>query len=277
MKRKLYSLILVLSLPLAMGAREVAVGDSAVQVRETMGAPRGHLQLGERDVLYFDRGEVELNGGRVTRVGLRSLEEQTSFESKQAASVARADEIRNRVMEEGRALLAGKLSDPVFRATPYSYQVSFWENFSQRYPSVSAAEPLLIARARLAEQAAKVEADRARAEQAQRIADLAERAARADARARNDYVYPFYPVYRDYSSRDHDRGIRSSFEGDRRDRSDDHMQGNGSSFSRAGQNVPSLNGKSMIGPSKLGWDPSINMMDWDTSVPQLGTFRPPRR
>lgn len=276
MKRKLYPLILVMVLPLAMVAREVAIGDSAVQVREELGAPRGHMQVGERDVLYFDRGEVTLSGGRVSRVAVRSREEQAAFESKQAASAARADETRNRLMEEGRTLMAGKLSDPVFQATPYSYQVSFWENFSQRYP-VSAAEPLLIARARLAEQAAKVEADRAHTEQAQRMADLAERVARTDAGTRNDNIYPVYPIFRDYSYRDRDRGMRTSFEGDGHDRSDDRMRGNGSTFSQAAQNAPSLSGKSTIGPSKLGWDPSINMMDWNTAVPRLGTFQSPRR
>lgn len=267
---KLYPLILVMVLPLMMSARDIAIGDSAAQVREVMGAPRGQLHVGDRELLYFDRGEVELNEGRVSRVGLRSPDEQNVFESKQAAAAARTDEARNRLMEEGRVLMATKLSDPVFQATPYSYQVSFWENFSHRYPDVSTAEQLLVVRSRLAEQTAQAEADRAKAAQAQRLADLAERAARADAEARN-YVYPFYPVYRDYSYRPDDHGGRRSIENNHSDRRDD------SSVSHADQNNPSVNGKSMIGPSKLGWDPSINMMDWDTSSSQSAAFRSSRR
>lgn len=271
MKLKLHPLILVIVLPLTMSARDVAMGDSAVQVREVMGTARGQLQVGGRDLLYFDRGEVELNDGRVSRVGLRSPEEQNAFESKQAAVAARTDETRSRLMEEGRILMASKLSDPTFQATPYSYQLSFWEKFSHRYPDVSPAEQLLVVRSRLAEQAAKAEADRAQGEQAQRIADLAERAGRADARARNDYVYPFYPVYRDYSYRDDDRRARHSIENNHHDRRD------APSVSRTDQNSASSKGKSMIGPSKLGWDPSINMMDWNTTSPQPGTFGFSRR
>lgn len=267
---KLSSLILVISLPLTMSAREVAIGDNAAQVREVMGAARGQLHAGGRDLLYFDRGEVELNDGRVSRVGLRSPEEQNTFEAKQAAAAARTDEARNRLMEEGRVLMASKLSDPVFQATPYNYQISFWENFSHRYPDVSPVEPLLVVRSRLAAQAAQAEADRAQAAQAQRVADLAERAARADALTRNDYIYPFYPVYRDYSYHNDDRGARHAVDNthDRRDNS---------SVSRADQNSSSVTGKSMIGPSNLGWDPSINMMDWNTTTPQPDTFRASRR
>jgi hypothetical protein len=268
---KLYSLILMIVLPLTMSARDVAIGDSAVQVREVMGAPRGQVHVGSRDLLYFDRGEVELNDGQVSRVGLRTPEEQNIFESKQAAATARTDEARNRLMEEGRVLMASKLSDPVFQATPYSYQVSFWENFSHRYPDVSPAEQLLVVRSRLAEQVAKEEADRAQAEQAQRVADLAERAARADARARYDYVYPFYPVYRDYSYHNDDRGTRHSIEN-----SHDERRAY-SPASRSEQNSSSANGKSMIGPSKLGWDPSINMMDWNATSTQSDTLRSSRR
>ncbi|HEY4248103.1 MAG TPA: hypothetical protein VGM64_14730 [Lacunisphaera sp.] len=264
---KLYSLILMIVLPLTMSARDVAIGDSSVQVREAMGAPRGQVHVGGRDLLYFDRGEVELNNGRVSRVGLRSLEEQNTFESKQAEASARTDEARSRLMEEGRVLMASKLSDPIFQATPYSYQISFWENFSHRYPDVSPAEQLLVVRSRLAEQVAKAEADRAQAEQVQRVADLAERAARA----RYDYVYPFYPVYRDYSYHNNDRGTRHSIENSHDDRPAY------SSASRTEQNSSSANGKSMIGPSKLGWDPSINMMDWNATSTQSDTLRSSRR
>ena len=127
-----------------------------------------------------------------------------------------------------------------------------------------------MARSRLAEQTAQAEADRAQAARAQRLADLAERAAREDAEARN-YIYPFYPVYRDYSYRNNDRGTRHTIENNYHDRRD------ASSISHANQNSALASGKSMIGPSKLGWDPSINMMDWDTTSSQSGTFKSSRR
>src|SRR5438132_7472297 len=60
---------------------------------------------------------------------------------------ARAAQMR----AEGSALRERKLADLAFQAAPLAYQVAFWEDFSQRYPEVSCAEPLMIARLRLNE------------------------------------------------------------------------------------------------------------------------------
>ena len=57
--------------PFAMAA-EVQTGDSLADVRNALGLPRGQAKVDGRQVLYYERGEVELVREVVTRVALRS-------------------------------------------------------------------------------------------------------------------------------------------------------------------------------------------------------------
>ncbi|MSU47188.1 MAG: hypothetical protein EXS42_08745 [Lacunisphaera sp.] len=167
--------VLLLALPLAMTAAEVRPGDTLTNVRATLGVPRGQL-------LYYERGEIELQAGAVTRVALLSVDDHASREARRAAAAVRIreeQEIRRaRLSTEGEALKARKLADPSFLATPLAYQVAFWEDFSRRYPDVASAEQLTIARLRFAEQ---FEGKRARALQEERLAELEDRLIAAEA------------------------------------------------------------------------------------------------
>ncbi len=191
---KTLNVALLFVLPLTVFAGEVKLGDSLESVRSTLGTPRGQSHLSGRDVLYFDRGEIELSAGLVTRVALRSEKDQAVFENKQ---VANADRVRQeqetkhaQAITEGTAVKARMLADPAFQATPLSYQVAFWKNFSRKYSTVSCAEELSIAQARLNEQ---IEVAQKQAAQAQRIAEL-EAQARADA-ARDSLRYAYNRSY----------------------------------------------------------------------------------
>ncbi len=176
--------ILLLGLPLAVVAAEVRTGDSLEQVREALGAPRGQLSFGERQRLVYDRGEVELEYGVVTRVKLLSAEAHAGREAQRVAEAARLREeaeVRHaRLAAEGEALKARKLSDSNFIAAPLEYQVAFWEDFARKHPDVPSAEELTLARLRLAE---KLEAKRAREAEERRIAELEARVREAEARA----------------------------------------------------------------------------------------------
>ena len=66
---KRFALTLIFALPLVAYAGEVRTGDSLGDVRAALGAPRGEANVGNRQLLYYDRGEVELQAGAVTRVG----------------------------------------------------------------------------------------------------------------------------------------------------------------------------------------------------------------
>jgi hypothetical protein len=174
------------------------LGDNSEAVRSSLGTPRGRTQVGAREIFYYDRGEVELNSGTVTRVALRSADEQLALDAKREADAERyrAEQEMHfaRMTASGEALKARKLRDPVFQATPAAYQVAFWQDFSRQYTEVPCAEQLQVAQARLSESQA----------QTQRLADLEARVADAEAQLdsthSHDYSDGFYPYGYGYAS-----------------------------------------------------------------------------
>lgn len=173
----------------------VGPGASLDEVRAVLGKPNGQMQLGSRQVLFYERGSVELSAGRVTRVDWRSEEEQAVWAAREERLQTQLSAQRSQSQAEGTALRDRKLADAAFLASPVAYQVAFWEDFSRRYPAVPCAEPLTIARLKLSEQ---------REEKARREADslrLRELEARvAAAEAEREPVYyrvRSYPRYRD--------------------------------------------------------------------------------
>jgi len=167
-------------------AAEVQTGASLADVKSTLGPPRGQVKVDDRQVLYYERGEVELQADAVTRVILRTPEEQAALDAREERQRAEREVRRNQLIAEGTALRDSKLADPAFKAAPLAYQVSFWETFAASYPGVSCLEPLTIARIRFNEQVAK---ERHHDEQAARIADLESRLA---ATTSSPTVYPLY-------------------------------------------------------------------------------------
>lgn len=209
---KALSAAFVFLLPLTLLAGEVTPGDSLDTVRNTLGAPRGELHLGGRDVLYYDRGEVELRSGLVTRVALRSEEAQAKIEAKRVADDLRIREMlatrQAQLIIEGEALKARQLADPSFLSAPLSYQVAFWRNFSARYTGVSCVEQLNLAQAKYYEQEAS---ERRAAERAQYYAELEAKA--REERERTTY-YPVYDTGYNYHTR-YTRSYRRSHYYDR--------------------------------------------------------------
>jgi len=202
------STVLLILLPLSLVGGEVRTGDSIDGVLTAMGTPRGRLQIGSRERLCFDRGEVEVSAGVVTSVALRSEEAQVALETKRTADALRAREEhainQARLIAEGEALKTRKLSDPGFQATPLKYQVAFWEDFSRRYPAVPCLDQLSVTRARIAEQVKSEQMQAQRlAELEARIAEAQARAAEANARAARDRDY--YPAC--VNSSDYYRGF----------------------------------------------------------------------
>ncbi|HKB57361.1 MAG TPA: hypothetical protein VKC51_07205 [Lacunisphaera sp.] len=195
--------VLLLALPLVLTAMEVRPGDTLNNVRATLGAPRGQLRVDGRQLLYYERGEIELRAGAVTRVALLSEEDHAAREARRAAAAVRFREEQEilcaRLSTEGEALKARKLADPSFLAAPLAYQVAFWEDFSRRYPDVASAEQLTIAHLRLAEQ---LEEKRDRELREERLAELEARLLAAEDRATR---------YRSYTSFNSDGYARHPF------------------------------------------------------------------
>ncbi len=195
-------------------ASEIRVGDSTAQVRLTLGAPRGEVHAGSREVFYYDRGEVEVRDGVVKRVSLRSEEEQSALEARRSAEATRIRnerEIREAgLAAEGDALKARKLGDPGFLGSPLSRQLAFWQDFSRRYPGSPCAVELDEVRARFA---LENEERQKQLEQARRLADLEARVTAAENEARLGRQYDYerrqfaigYPTFGGFTSYRHAR------------------------------------------------------------------------
>lgn len=180
---KLPPAALILVFPLALIGREVAPGDHLEEVRRVLGQPRGQAESGDRLLLYFDRGEVELQRGAVIRVNLLTPEEHAALTAQRSAESVRAREAaeirRERQITEGEALKSSQLGSAAFQSLAPAVQLAFWEDFSRRYPAVPCAVELALARQRVAELR---DAERRRREQEERLAELEARVVETEAR-----------------------------------------------------------------------------------------------
>jgi len=186
MKTRILSLALLLVSVSSLRAAEVAVGATFEEVRAALGAPRGQVALASRQLLYFERGEVEMQQGRVTRVALRTPEEHAAFQQREEQFRAQREARRAEWMAAGIAERDQKLADETFRDAPLAYQVSYWQDFARRYPGVPVSEPLAISRMKYNEQ---LQQQRRQEEQAERLADIEER---LDAVTERSEFYPLY-------------------------------------------------------------------------------------
>ena len=210
---KILAALLLLAAP-ALAAMDVHLGDSLADVRSALGPPRGQAQLGDRLVLFYDRGQVQLVGGRVTNSDFLSPQDFAALQAQREAAAARAAQAR----AEGEALKAKKLADPAFLSAPPAYQLAFWEDFRRRYPDVSCDDAYNLALARRQEQLEQAEHDREMADLRARVATAEDRAAEAEQEARRTRYSGFlgWPVYfgdtgrRHERGRDHDRDRRPS-------------------------------------------------------------------
>jgi len=204
MKKTALCLALAASAAPFLVAGEIGPGASLDEVRASLGTPKGQLHVNGRQVLYYERGAVELQAGRVTQVALRSPEEHAILVAKQERMRAERETQRARLLAEGTALRDRKLADAAFLAAPLAYQVSYWENFSRSYPGVSCIEPLAIARARLGEQ---MEEKRRRDEEADRLAMIQERRLAAAEREEAFYPIRIYSSWHGRHRHEHELGF----------------------------------------------------------------------
>ncbi|HVU17072.1 MAG TPA: hypothetical protein VHD32_09100 [Candidatus Didemnitutus sp.] len=205
-----------------------------------MGLPKGDVRVGNREILYYDRGTVELRDGSVARADILSDADFATFTARKNAEEARLAAERSRLVSEGESLKARKLSDGAFASTPFAYQVAYWQNFAARYPGVSVADEIALARARLAEQLSQQAATE------ERLANLEQRMDDAETPAtqspyRYGYGYSGYGLYSGYvdSPYRHHR--------DRDDNSGDHHR---SSRQNNSSSTPDYN--------PYRWNPSFN-------------------
>ena len=118
-----HSIILMAVAVLAGAVRgEVTRGDSYASVLEQLGEPRGEIAAGDYRLLYYDRGKVELRGGKVSKTELVSadqLELQQLLAARRAAEAEKAaQEARALRITQGTALRGARLADVAFMRSP---------------------------------------------------------------------------------------------------------------------------------------------------------------
>ena len=185
----------------------VNVGDSFERVRTVLGRPESFIGIGDRQVLYYPRGKVELVEDVVFDVELVSEEEATArrirMEEEQFRLAQRLLEQQLAREAEGRRMRDQKLTDSTFLAAPASRRVAFWQDFAKRYPEVALPPDYdqALREYRLEQEMARTQQREdarmrtleARVEEAEWRAALAEDTAQRRAR-RDRYTYPLLPV-----------------------------------------------------------------------------------
>ncbi len=171
MKSMAHSLAMVVAVVSSLAAAEVEVGATLDEVRAALGTPKGQAVAGDRQVIYYERGDIELREGRVIRVGLRSAEEHAAHVEREERMRVEREASRAELLAEGTAVRDRKLADVSFQAAPVAFQVAYWENFARSYPGVPVMEPLTVARMRLNEE---LEEKLRRNEEIARLAELEE-------------------------------------------------------------------------------------------------------
>lgn len=194
----------------------VELGDTVKEVKAELGKPSSSIQIGERQVLYYDRGRIEAVDDAVVEVDLVSQEEADAARRLREEVRARMEqEQREKALArhaEGVTLRDTKLSDVAFMHASASRRVSFWRSFKSRYPDVElgveyeeALRELYVERQ--AQRKETQEQARLR-DLEQRVLEAEDRAARAEQRAYDEarrrdrnrytsYSYPSVYVYND--------------------------------------------------------------------------------
>lgn len=159
----------------------ILAGTTRDQAIAELGAPTGTIVMGTREVLYYDRGTVELRDGKVVRANLVTPEEARQRREAEARAYqqwlrAEAERIARR-KAEGEQELKRMLNDPAFLIEDAESQLEIWQDFMRKYPEVPVGSYVLDAQ-RQADEA------RERRETAERLSNLEQRTAEAEARAR---------------------------------------------------------------------------------------------
>ncbi len=131
-----FMILWVISCGAAAGA-EVVVGDGRERVIAILGQPHGNMRLADMETLYYDRGTVELEAGRVTAVKLVSA---TQAEARQKEEADRQNEAARARSERQQAAETEKqniLASAAFPTLTPQEQLARWESFKNQYPEAS--------------------------------------------------------------------------------------------------------------------------------------------
>ncbi|WP_269541484.1 carbohydrate porin [Cerasicoccus fimbriatus] len=189
---------------LGSAAQAVEVGDTRAAVIEELGFPIGQLDLGDRQRLMFDAGDITLVDGVVTVVNLKStaqLKRDAEAKENMAAYWAerRAEDLAER-LDHGRMWLDYlELESTPITENDVKAIMGHWNQLRKDHPEADIVAEydatLALAEARAAEIKQRREEQRLAALE-RRVAAAEQRAAAAEEQASNFQRYTYtYPAY----------------------------------------------------------------------------------
>lgn len=121
----------------AASAADPQPGDARAAVVRQLGRPQGSLLREDQEILWYERGSIELTDGAVTLVKLMTpdqLRQQKRTAEERAREEAERQAALRRDAEAERDRMA---SDTNLTSKTASEQVKAWEEFNRRYPMVA--------------------------------------------------------------------------------------------------------------------------------------------
>ena len=112
------------------------IGESKDEVIEQLGKPQGKMLMRNKEVLFYERGTVELTDGHVSTSKLLSAQGLYQEKLKKAQDQKAAEARQEQLREEGEKEKKRILSDASFTNKPPQEQLSYWEDFKKKYPGV---------------------------------------------------------------------------------------------------------------------------------------------
>ena len=159
---------------------QIQVGDNFEQAIESLGKPIGTIELREKTLLLYPRGEVTLKHDKIIAIDLmteeqfaadqkRLQEERQQWADHQAKMAAQRK-------QQGEALKAEKIKSTSFSQMSAKDKVDYWRRFQHQYPEVDVSVQIAAAL-----ETYQQELDELKNQQ--RIAELEARVARAESEA----------------------------------------------------------------------------------------------
>ena len=124
----------------------INLGDDLETTLNKLGKPVGTIELREKTLLLYPKGEVVLKNDAIVEIDLISeaeyAAEQAQLEKeRQEWQIEKAKRAAARI-KEGKSILAAKRGSSAFAALPAKARVAYWRNFQIRYPQVDASSEL---------------------------------------------------------------------------------------------------------------------------------------
>ncbi|MFP4069102.1 MAG: hypothetical protein ACOCVJ_01045 [Verrucomicrobiota bacterium] len=128
---------------------EIQLGDSLDAILEALGEPAGLIELRDKTLLLYPRGEVTLKEDRVVEVDLMTEAEftadQARLEREREEWLVQQEKLAAARLEEGRSIKAAKLESRAFASLPAKDRVDYWRSFQIRYPDIDVSEQIASA------------------------------------------------------------------------------------------------------------------------------------